>query len=124
MIHRTSIQHITSWINNNLPNNIKIEDVAKQSGYSMWHLQRVFKEATGQPLGTYLREARLVYAANLLASSNQSISALCETLGFRSRPAFTRAFTAYFGMAPGLYRKQRHQAPTDNSRITIGTKAR
>jgi hypothetical protein len=40
---------LLDWIDNNLDSRLDIETVARRSGYSKWHLQRLFKEHTGYP---------------------------------------------------------------------------
>ncbi|HHX3736071.1 TPA: helix-turn-helix domain-containing protein, partial [Klebsiella variicola] len=47
------IQDLIDWIDNHLDSRLDIDTVARRSGYSKWHLQRIFKEHTGQPLGEY-----------------------------------------------------------------------
>ena len=38
---------LLDWIDNNLDSRLDIETVSRRSGYSKWHLQRLFKEHTG-----------------------------------------------------------------------------
>lgn len=45
------IQDLIDWIDNHLDSRLDIDTVARRAGYSKWHLQRIFKEHTGQPLG-------------------------------------------------------------------------
>lgn len=49
------IQDLIDWIDNHLDSRLDIDTVARRAGYSKWHLQRIFKEHTGQPLGEYIR---------------------------------------------------------------------
>jgi AraC-like DNA-binding protein len=41
------IHDLLDWIDNNLDSRLDIDTVARRSGYSKWHLQRMFKEHTG-----------------------------------------------------------------------------
>ena len=50
---------LLDWIDNNLDSRLDIESVARRSGYSKWHLQRLFKEHTGYPLAGYIRAQKL-----------------------------------------------------------------
>ncbi len=43
------IQDLIDWIDNHLDSRLDIDTVARRAGYSKWHLQRIFKEHTGQP---------------------------------------------------------------------------
>lgn len=41
------IKELLLWIEVNLEKPLLLDDVAIKSGYTKWHLQRVFKQATG-----------------------------------------------------------------------------
>ena len=49
---------LLDWIDNNLDSRLDIESVARRSGYSKWHLQRLLKNirATLSP-GTFARKS-------------------------------------------------------------------
>jgi len=55
------ISDLIKWIEKNLEQPLSIDAVAEKSGYSKWHLQRMFKKVTGQILGTYIRHRRLTH---------------------------------------------------------------
>ena len=42
-----TIHSILSWIEDNLESPSSLEKVSERSGYSKWHLQRMFKKETG-----------------------------------------------------------------------------
>ncbi|WP_413783140.1 hypothetical protein [Dickeya poaceiphila] len=42
---------LVGWIENHLESPLMINDVTAKSGYSKWHLQRLFKKETGVALG-------------------------------------------------------------------------
>ena len=50
-----TIHSILSWIEDNLESPLSLEKVSERSGYSKWHLQRMFKKETGHSLGQYGR---------------------------------------------------------------------
>lgn len=49
------ISEILVWIEGNLTNRLSLDDIAQHSGYTKWHLQRVFRKIVGMPLGEYIR---------------------------------------------------------------------
>ena len=53
------ISDLIVWIEKNLEQPLSIDNVSQKSGYSKWHLQRMFKEVTGQVLGTYIRHRQI-----------------------------------------------------------------
>lgn len=61
MVYHNHMHSLLEWIDENIYVNLKIDDVAKKSGYSKWHLQRVFSLYTGMTLGHYIRKRRLCW---------------------------------------------------------------
>ncbi len=56
---RVNIIHdLLDWIETHLDQPLLLDNVAAKSGYSKWHLQRMFR-STGHALGSYIRERRL-----------------------------------------------------------------
>lgn len=98
------ISHLLGWLENNLDQPLSIDDVAAKSGFSKWHLQRIFKYATGHSLGAYTRARRLSKAAVALRVTNRSILDIGFLYHFDSQQIFTRAFKKQFAQTPALYR--------------------
>ena len=42
------IETIVGWIDDNLHQPLRIDDIARHSGYSKWHLQRLFLQYKGE----------------------------------------------------------------------------
>jgi AraC-like DNA-binding protein len=88
------IDTIVEWIDDNLHQPLRIEEIARHAGYSKWHLQRLFMQYKGESLGRYIRERKLLLAARDLRESTSgcTISA-CATGLTRSRrlPAYLPA---------------------------------
>ncbi len=57
------IDTIVEWIDDNLHQPLRIEEIARHAGYSKWHLQRLFMQYKGESLGRYIRERKLLLAA-------------------------------------------------------------
>lgn len=99
-----TIQSILDWIEENLENPLSLEKVSQRSGYSKWHLQRMFKKETGHSLGQYIRNRKLTEIALKLKESNEPILYLAERYGFESQQTLTRTFKNYFSVPPHRYR--------------------
>lgn len=69
-----TIHSILSWIEDNLESPLSLEKVSERSGYSKWHLQRMFKKETGHSLGQYIRSRKLTEIAQKLESRATSLS--------------------------------------------------
>lgn len=101
------LQRSIDYIETHLGEELRTERIAKHAGMSMWHFQRVFSAALGQPVMDYVRRRRLSRAMEELASTPKSLFDIALDHGFGSQEAFTRAFKDMFGITPGVCRKQR-----------------
>ncbi|MGR3021171.1 AraC family transcriptional regulator [Vibrio vulnificus] len=100
------ISKVLSFIHNNLDASLSLEEIAEQSCWSRWQLQRVFQSETGLTVAHYVRELKLSTAAEMLLDTDQRVIDIALSLGFNSEIAFSRAFKQLFGDSPRLYRKQ------------------
>lgn len=82
-----------------LPGEVSLEELARAAGCSAFHLQRMFPYLTGLTLADYLRRRRLSLAAMELADGRRVTDVALEC-GYDSPTAFTRAFKALHGVAP------------------------
>ncbi|ABF03767.1 multiple antibiotic resistance [Shigella flexneri 5 str. 8401] len=99
-----TIHSILDWIEDNLESPLSLEKVSERSGYSKWHLQRMFKKETGHSLGQYIRSRKMTEIAQKLKESNEPILYLAERYGFESQQTLTRTFKNYFDVPPHKYR--------------------
>ena len=99
-----TIHSILDWIEENLESTLSLEIVSRRSGYSKWHLQRMFKKVTGYSLGKYIRSRKLTVIAQKLKESNEPVQYLAERYGFESQQTLTRMFKKYFDVPPHRYR--------------------
>lgn len=106
------ISDLIKWIEKNLEQPLSIDHVAEKSGYSKWHLQRMFKKVTGQILGTYIRHRRLTYAALALRLTSKPILDIAMQYRFDSQQTFTRSFKKHFNVTPATYRRNEFWDPT------------
>ncbi len=102
------IEELIEWVEMHLEKRPSLNEVARISGYSKWHLQRKFKRITGMHLATYIRSRILTRAAVELRITRRSIIDICDGLSFDSQQAFTRTFKQYFGTTPRRYRTMDH----------------
>lgn len=65
-------------------------------------LERQFKTETGLPLRSFIRQAKLLRAVELL-SAKTPVSKISDALGFGEPSAFIAMFKAAFGVTPGQY---------------------
>ncbi|AHG21794.1 AraC family transcriptional regulator [Chania multitudinisentens RB-25] len=105
MDHTNIIHDLLNWIETHLDQPLLLDNVAAKSGYSKWHLQRMFRSTTGHALGSYIRERRLSKAAQALRTTPLPILDIALQFHFDSQPSFSRAFKKQFGETPAVYRR-------------------
>lgn len=84
---------------------LTLDDIAKQTGGSVFHLARLFRRRTGFPLHVFRNQLRLRTALEAVADSGADLTDLALDLGFSSHSHFTAAFRQAFGIAPSALRK-------------------
>ena len=106
MSHQQIIQTLIEWIDEHIDQPLNIDVVAKKSGYSKWYLQRMFRTVMHQTLGDYIRQRRLLLAAQALRSTQRTIFDIAMDLGYVSQQTFSRVFRREFDRTPSDYRHQ------------------
>lgn len=106
-----NVQRIIDLAERGLRGELTLEDVPRRLGYSPWYCTRQFTRVVGMSFRSYLRLRRLSEAAAALRDGNQGILEVAVEFGFSSQEAFSRAFKAAWGMAPGAWRS--HPRPLE-----------
>lgn len=101
------IQKALWFVESRLAQPLTLEDVARHSGVSPFHLTRAFAAVTGCSLMKYVRVRRLSQAARELSAGAPDILSVALEAGYGSHEAFTRAFRDQFGLTPEQVREQR-----------------
>lgn len=99
-----TIRDLVIWIEADLARPMPVITIAEKAGYSPWYLQRLFKKVTGHTLVGYIRGRRMTVAAELLESSQHSITDIYTYIGFEDHSSFCRSFMRSFGMTPTVFR--------------------
>lgn len=99
------LERAIDYIENHLDENISLTDVSRETGYSYYHMTRLFSSVLGESVGRYINRRRLYNASEKLIYSDQRVIDIALDCGFESPEAFSRAFKAAFGSSPVDYRK-------------------
>jgi AraC family transcriptional regulator len=101
------IQPSIDYINQHLMEDLDLERVASQSGYSLASFYRYFSTITGFTLKEFIRNKRLAWAAHQLVTTRRRTLEIAVDCGFNSQEVFTRAFFSLYSVTPGEYRRTR-----------------
>ena len=84
----------------------RVETLAREIGMSRSGFAARFTLLVGEPVLQYLTGLRMRYAHRELRRTSDTLARIAERVGYRSEPAFNRAFKRVMGMPPGAVRKQ------------------
>ncbi|NQY94339.1 MAG: helix-turn-helix transcriptional regulator [Campylobacteraceae bacterium] len=97
---------IEQYIMANINNQISLEDISKEVGFSEAYITRIFKKKFGLSPHAFLVNQKINRAKNkLLNSPNEDISQLAVEIGFYDQSHFTNTFKRYFSLTPKQYQK-------------------
>ena len=102
------VYQLLHWLEGNIHTPLSINDFVEKSGYSKWHLQRIFKEVTGQKLASYCRQRRLTSSAFMLRLFDKQIDSVGSEHGFSSHNVYHKTFKRHFNVTPAQYRDALH----------------
>ena len=89
------------------PSGSTLRELSRISGYSPWHVQRLFKRVFGVAPHAIAARRKLEAAAQALWSSDEPVEVVSRRAGFINRCAFSRVFRQAYGVTPSDYRARR-----------------
>ena len=93
------MEEVTRFIGEHLAEDLSIERLAGEFYLSRYYLMHRFKEVYGVTIHQYIRQKRLLRAAEEIRRGTPVLKAAMEA-GFNDYSAFLRAFQAAYGMSP------------------------
>jgi YesN/AraC family two-component response regulator len=101
------VDKLTQLILNNIDkSSYSVDSLCSEIGISRSRLYAQMKSITNETLGGFIREVRLQKAAELLCTTNLTISEVGSRIGIESPSFFTRSFKQRFNMPPSEYIKK------------------
>jgi AraC-like DNA-binding protein len=97
---------VQAFLNESFAQPLRLGDVARGAGCSVWHVCRQFRVATGSTIHAWLARLRLRYALEALHDGAQDLTRLALDAGFSSHSHFAASFRAEFGVTPGVVRAE------------------
>ncbi|MBW7456365.1 helix-turn-helix domain-containing protein [Paenibacillus sepulcri] len=97
---------ILSYLEQNYAEKITLSHLTERFQWSERHLQRLFKQHTGQSFNYFLQSLRIQKSCEQLRSTQQKISRIAEAVGYKDLNSFMVLFRRMVGETPGAYRRQ------------------
>lgn len=105
------ITQILDYIENNLEHQLSLDEIAKEAGYSKFHLNRIFSQHVGQTACKYIQMRRLTIAAEKLVETKKPIVEIAYEANYNSQQSFTLAFGQLYECPPLEYRMMQSYTP-------------
>lgn len=97
----TDIIDYISW---HIAEPIQVEQIAGYYGYNPRYLTTLFREFSGSSLKAWIINQKIELAKSLLADTNDPISQIAYSIGFRDNHNFSSCFRKNTGLTPTEYR--------------------
>lgn len=94
------------YLHRHFRENPSMAQTARQFGFNTNYFSTAFHQFTGKTFKNYLNLLKLQHAQKLLLSGDMTVTEIGFAAGYASLPNFLRCFKAYFGISPGMMRKQ------------------
>lgn len=96
---------ILTWIETNIDEQPRLDDLAARIGYSKRMIQIYFKEIYGMSIGEYISNRRLYRACGLLRLTELTVSEIALMLKYDNHHNFCRAFKKKLHCTPLAFRR-------------------
>ena len=103
---RPELAEIRAYLDAHYTEKIALDNLAKKFFINKFYLTKIFKEAYGVTINTYVAERRITAAKSCLRFSDKTIDEIGNAVGMNDANYFSRAFKKIEGISPSEYRKQ------------------
>ncbi len=98
------IQKTIHYIESHLDDELTVEVLAKEAGYSRFHFSRAFKLEVGESVISYIARLRVERSALHVNMNNSSLIEVAQDAGYKTPTGFLKAFKKRFGSTPSDYK--------------------
>jgi AraC family transcriptional regulator len=103
-IPRWQVRRALEYLRETYTQEFSLDRVSAAAQLSKYHLERVFKKATGLRLHNYVVMLRVERAKEILARTSRPIADIALELGFADQSHFSNVFKQATGLSPRSYR--------------------
>lgn len=100
------VQRAITLIEENMHEPVNIDYLAHTIGTNSARLQQCFKLLYGTTVNGYIKNARILKAAELLTYSKLSVTDVISEVGLINRGYFSKLFKSHYGLTPKAFRSK------------------
>lgn len=101
MKHSECIFSCIKYIEEHITGALTSDEIAKAMGYSTYHFSRIFKEKMGVSIMEYVKDRRLLRAAEDIILGEKILDVAIK-YGYETNNGFTKAFRKKYGFSPAV----------------------
>ncbi|MDF2963759.1 MAG: AraC family transcriptional regulator [Paenibacillus sp.] len=97
---------VLEYLEKHYHEDVTLSGLADRCQWSERHLQRLFKQNTGQTFRSYLQNVRVQKSCEALRTTQNKISMIADSVGYKDMDSFIEVFKRIAGKSPKEYRQQ------------------
>ena len=101
---KARLNRVLTYIDEKADENLRLADLAKAAGMSVFHFAKLFKQTTGLSPHRYALTRRMEKAKQLLRQEDVKVLEVSVRTGFVDQRHFTKVFRRFTGVTPTEYR--------------------
>ncbi len=106
MENKNLIDKAISFIQKNPKDNLSLQSIADNAGFSLNYFDAIFRQHTGYSPVEYSRIYKLTRSALELRRTQKTVLDIALDFGYASPESFTRAFKSFYSITPSEYREK------------------
>jgi len=104
---RYQMKQVMEFMQAHLDQNLSLDVLAQQIGFSPYHFARLFRQTVGKSPHQFVLHQRIEHAQRLLKKTDVPLAHIAVECGFASQSHLTQVFKRYLGLTPRAYRQDR-----------------
>jgi AraC family transcriptional regulator len=101
------MKRVIDFVHEHLSQNLSLEALAQQAGFSPYYFARLFRQTTGESPHQFVLRQRIEQAQRLLKERDVPLAHVALESGFANQSHLTQAFKRHLGLTPRAYRQDR-----------------
>lgn len=101
------MRHAVDFVQAHLDQDLSLETLAEQTGFSPYHFARLFRQTTGTSPHQFVLRQRVERAQLLLKEREVSLAQVATACGFADQSHLTQVFKRHVGLTPRAYQRDR-----------------
>ncbi len=99
------VSRVVDFAQAHLTQDLSLESLAQQTGFSPYHFARLFRRTTGESPHHFVLRLRIERAQCLLQQRDLPLAVVALESGFANQSHFTQVFKRHLGLTPRAYRQ-------------------